>query len=395
MICILHGYLLDGSGSNLWTRSIVRALCSRGRTVHLVCQEPHPERYDFVARACVYGPGDAVETLFERDTPFAGQCIVHRPVLGDTLPVYVWDQYDEFEHVVPMTELSDVALEEYLHHNVDALVRIIRAHGITVMHANHAVLMSVVAQRASAWTGVPYVVMPHGSALEYAVRPDERLRRLGADALDRASRIIVISDEVTRRVDELFGDTVHDPAARTVRLDLGVDTAAFEPVARAQRGLNIERVKRLLAELPRGRNTQQAQDLTTSLEGDGDVAAACTAVGDYAAKLPDADVEAKLDSVDWETAQLLIFVGRLIGAKGIHAVLAALPLVLPAAPRTRLVVVGHGPLREPLEALLFGLRRGDMGIAAAALDHAVAIGTAEPEHADVVRGFWRRLDSEG
>ena len=30
MICILHGYLLDGSGSNLWTRSIVESLCRQG-----------------------------------------------------------------------------------------------------------------------------------------------------------------------------------------------------------------------------------------------------------------------------------------------------------------------------------------------------------------------------
>ncbi len=38
MICILHGYLLDGSGSNLWTQSIVRTQCRAGETVHLMCQ---------------------------------------------------------------------------------------------------------------------------------------------------------------------------------------------------------------------------------------------------------------------------------------------------------------------------------------------------------------------
>jgi hypothetical protein len=30
MICILHGYLLEGSGSNLWTRSVVESLCRQG-----------------------------------------------------------------------------------------------------------------------------------------------------------------------------------------------------------------------------------------------------------------------------------------------------------------------------------------------------------------------------
>jgi hypothetical protein len=46
MLGILHGYLLEGSGSNLWTRAIIQSLCRPGETVHLVCQENHPERMD-------------------------------------------------------------------------------------------------------------------------------------------------------------------------------------------------------------------------------------------------------------------------------------------------------------------------------------------------------------
>jgi hypothetical protein len=52
MICILHGYLLEGSGSNLWTRSIIQSLCRQGKTVHLMCQENHPEIYDFSGKEC-------------------------------------------------------------------------------------------------------------------------------------------------------------------------------------------------------------------------------------------------------------------------------------------------------------------------------------------------------
>ena len=60
MICILHGYLLDGSGSNLWTRSIVESLCRNGEIIHLVCQENHPERYDFIADAFRYGADGSI-----------------------------------------------------------------------------------------------------------------------------------------------------------------------------------------------------------------------------------------------------------------------------------------------------------------------------------------------
>src|SRR2546430_12499573 len=50
-LAILHGYLLEGSGSNLWTRCVVEALCRKGHTVQLVCQEPHPERYDCITES--------------------------------------------------------------------------------------------------------------------------------------------------------------------------------------------------------------------------------------------------------------------------------------------------------------------------------------------------------
>jgi glycosyltransferase involved in cell wall biosynthesis len=394
MICLLHGYLLDGSGSNLWTRSVLRALCRDGVDVQLICQEADAAAYDFIAEAYTHHPDGTVEAVLWRDTPYPGRCVMHRPLLGDTLPVYVWDQYDDFEHVVPMTELDEATLEEYLRRNVDVIVRVIHDHGVSVMHVNHAVLMAVAAQRASAWTGVPYVVMPHGSALEYAVRPDSRFRRLGADAFAHASRILVISDEVARRVDELLDDGTADLPAKLVRLDLGVDTAAFRPVEPAGRRQNIEQLKRLLADVPRGRSAAQGAAFAAAHAAGGDAAGAANAVGEYTAKLPDEDVEAKLDSVDWETDRVLVFVGRLIAAKGIHAVIAALPLILARVPRMRLLVVGHGPLREPLELLVRALAAADRVAAEHALACAESMDAGEPEHLAALPAFWRSLEQQ-
>ena len=395
MICILHGYLLDGSGSNLWTRSVVRALVRDGATIHLVCQEPHPEKYDFVSEAWEY-PADGTRVrVLERETGYAGRCIMHQPVLGRTLPVYVWDEYEEFDRVVPMVEMDDVDLDDYIHVNVAVVTRLVREHGITVMHANHALLMSVVAQRVSAWTGVPYAVMPHGSALEYAVKPDERHRRLAADAFDHASAVLAISDEVSNRAAALFGEAVHDLESKLHRLDLGVDTSAFRPIEPAARPDNIERIIGLLASLERGRTAEQGDVLLEGLSTGAMPGAVFEEVGEYAAKLPDADVEAKLATIDWSTDQVIVFVGRLIAAKGIHAVIAALPLIAAQAPRARLVVVGHGPLREPLEAFAYALTKGDRQLAERVLAHAETIPAGEPEHLESIRTFWGRLEDRG
>jgi glycosyltransferase involved in cell wall biosynthesis len=255
--------------------------------------------------------------------------------------------------------------------------------------------MSVVAQRVSAWTGVPYAVMPHGSALEYAVKPDPRLRRLAADAFEHADRVLVISDEIAKRAADTFGDAVTDLEAKLSRLDLGVDTSAFLPIERSDRAHNVAHIGGLLESVERGRTREQGQALTQALASGAGPAAACQRVGGYTAKYPDDDVEAKLASIDWSTDQVVAFVGRLIPAKGIHAVIAALPLILARAPRARLIVVGHGPLREPLEAFVLALADGDRRLAAHVLEHAATIAAGEPEHLAAIDIFCNALAEQG
>lgn len=403
MICILHGYLLEGSGSNLWTRSIAESLCRQGRDVHLMAQENHPERYDFITEARRYREDGEVETIYRRERVHPGACVLHKPVLGETLPVYVWDRYEEFPRVVPMVDLADDEVEGYLARNERALRRIVAENGITAMHANHAVLMSVVAQRVSRDTGIPFAVMPHGSALEFAVRRDERFLRLAEGAFTAARRVFVIGDEMRERVRGILG-SVPELESKFSGLHLGVDTSQFEPVPRSGRRASIARMTVSLQGVPRGRTAAQSQSLRDGLRGDLQPDAMrelfAAAEREYEGKAPDADVEQKLDAVRWESEPTLLFVGRLISTKGIQSVIAALPLILAARPDLRMLVVGHGPLREPLEALLWALEHGERAM----VEHIVARGRelegspeGEAEGAELtqVARFLEQLEASG
>jgi glycosyltransferase involved in cell wall biosynthesis len=361
MLGILHGYLLEGSGSNLWTRAIVQSLCRQGETVHLVCQENHPDRYDFITEARLYHADGSVVVGHRSDGSYPGRCVLHKPVLGPTLPVYVWDEYEEFDRVVPMTELSDEEIEDYLERNTRVLERIVREEGITALHANHAVLMSVVAQRVSAATGVPFAVMPHGSAIEYAVKKDVRFHRYATGALSAAERIFVIGDEMRQRVRAVFSEV---PALETkqTELHLGVDTSLFRPIPRHARRENSGDLLRSVEGTARGKQSAQSRTLRERLSGRlglPGLREVLAGSADYDPKRPDADLEAKLQAVDWEREDTLLFVGRLIAAKGLQSILAALPLILQRRPELRLLIVGHGPLREPMEALLWALEHGE------------------------------------
>jgi glycosyltransferase involved in cell wall biosynthesis len=397
MIAILHGYLLEGSGSNLWTRSVVRSMCRGGETVHLFCQEDRPERYDFISEAYSYDTAGERTTLLERNSPYAGRCVLHRPEIGDTLPVYVPDHYEGFAHVVPMTELSDQAIESYLDANVRVLERVVREQGVSVMHANHAVLMSVVAQRVGRATSVPFAVMPHGSAVEYAVKRDRRLAEMAACALGDARRIFIIGPELRERILRQFS-SVPGLEDKMTELSLGVDTEQFEPVARRDRPDNIRRLAARLAAKPRGRTPEMRDALRAGLSAGLSLDAlrtVCEASARYSLKSPDAGLESLLGELDWETAPTLLFVGRLIAAKGLPSVLAALPLIASEHPELRVFVVGHGPLREAMEAFLWALESGCRPLLERIVAGGQALEGGGPEPFEAVESFFARLRDEG
>lgn len=401
MICILHGYLLEGSGSNLWTRSVVEALVRQGRTVHLLAQENHPEIYPFIRKAIRYRPDGSAETFHEAPTGEGG-CILHKPVLGDLLPVYVPDRYEEFDRVIPLVELETSEIEKYVETNVEVLRRVVREHGISAMHANHAVMMSVVAERVSGETGVPFAIMPHGSALEYAVRPDPRFKRYAESAFAAASRVFVIGDEMQGRVLELLGN-VEGLEEKLTRLPLGVDTSKFEPVEPSERKATIRRLYEGLRTVVRGRPTnaagrvREAVDSATTAE---EVARSAAEIATYDLKRPDEDIEARLESVDWTRDEVALFVGRLIAAKGPQNVIAALPFAFRDHPGLRLILIGHGPLREPLEAMTLAMHQGRRDL----FDSIVEMGRRFEEHPEgsggdltfhEIASYLRGLEEEG
>lgn len=360
MIAILHGYLLEGSGSNLWTRSIIESLCINGETVHLVCQENHPELYESISEVILYRLNGETETILNRKSPHSGRCIMHKPELGKTLPVYVTDKYEEFTDVRPMVDLSDEEVDNYLQVNIKTLQRVVTENNINALLANHAVLMSVVAQRVANLQNIPYAIMPHGSAIEYAVKKDKRFFNYAESAFKDAKRIYVIGNEIRSRVNKLF-PSIPDMDPKMIDLNLGVNTALFNPVKVSNRTESISKLCSLLAGVKRGKTEDQSRQLVKGLSPDISKAELTTLIQDsstYNAKLTDTNAEEKLQMIDWENEKIILFVGRLIASKGLHSIVAALPEILDKEPNARLVVVGHGPQRESLEAMIWAFKNG-------------------------------------
>jgi glycosyltransferase involved in cell wall biosynthesis len=194
-ILLWHGYLLGGTGSNVYTRAIAREWSRAGHQVIVVCQEPHPEAYDL-----------------------AGARVV-RPDIGGLLPVFVLDRYEGLEARL-LQDLTKAERERYVEANASALRDLSPAD---LVFANHVLLGGPV----GAAGGLPFGVKAHGSELEYSMRDNEDLSAWGREALAGARAVFVGSDHIRVVLEEVVGhvDNVYE-------VPPGVDVEEFRPEPR-------------------------------------------------------------------------------------------------------------------------------------------------------------------
>jgi glycosyltransferase involved in cell wall biosynthesis len=249
--------------------------------VVVVCQERHPERYD------------------------VGGARVVVPELPDRLlPVFVLDRYEGLE-ARRLQELTPDELDAYVLANAAAVDEL----EPDFVFANH-VLPGGAVGRAS---GRPFAVKAHGSELEYALRGDARLSRLGAATLAGADAVYVGSEHIRRVLEEVVG---HLERVHTV--PPGVDPDAFRPEPREQAlAALLEEARR---DPPNPGNREERQ--------------------------PDEGNAARFARFFAEERPTVVYFGKLIENKGVHVLLEAL-----AGLDARAVVVGFGDWREKLEAM--------------------------------------------
>jgi glycosyltransferase involved in cell wall biosynthesis len=191
-ILLWHGYLLGGTGSNVYTRMLAREWSRAGHDVTVFSQEPRPELYDLAGARTV------------------------RPHVGGLLPVFVLDRYEGHE-VKLLQDCTRAELDAWVEANAAAVRERLPADLLLV---NHVLLGGAV----GAASGASYVVKAHGSELEYSMRGRPELGAWGRDVLARAAATLVGSGHIREVLEEICGH-VHD----VHEVPPGVDVDAWRP----------------------------------------------------------------------------------------------------------------------------------------------------------------------
>ena len=194
-IFVWHGYLLGGTGSNIYARQLAREWSREGHQVTVFSQEAHPERFDL----------GGAETV--------------RPDVGGFLPVFVIDEYDGYE-VKRVQDSTRAELDAWVEANAASMrVRL----PADLVFVNHVLLGGPVGQAV----GGRYAVKAHGSELEYSMRGNAELSAWGQEALSAAAATIVGSDHIREVVADVCGQT-----ERVHEVPPGVDVELWQPAPR-------------------------------------------------------------------------------------------------------------------------------------------------------------------
>ena len=348
-LIMTHGYMLSGTGSNVYVQSLCRALVGEGHDLHVICQEPDPLSFDFVNEHATVD-GGVVHEQGEQETPFPGRCTVYVPDIGDLLPVYVYDDYEGWR-VKTFLDLTQEELDNYLDRNVEAVRGVLGASEAEGVIVNHSVPGPLIARRALQGSGIHYVSIVHGSCLQYLSRKSEKYMGLTREGLEGAAEILALSSHSVGTVAEDFPDLTD----RIEALPGGVDTGLFRPDAFDPEGVET------LNGGP-GRGPDQRSSLRQALGNSGNAAELAGALreiaGSYDARAHDSDAGERIGSFLDREGPIVVYVGKLIHSKGVHSLLSAFARVRKQT-GARLLVIGFGTFREGLEALTLALGEGD------------------------------------
>jgi glycosyltransferase involved in cell wall biosynthesis len=262
-IVLWHGYLLGGTGSNVYTRSLARAWRRLGHEVVVICQDPHPEAHDLLGARVV------------------------RPDIGPLLPVFVLDRYEGVEARL-LGDMTPAELSRVVEANAAAVRAELPAELVLV---NHVLLGAAV----GAASGAPFVVKAHGSELEFALRGNPGLCAWARESLEPARTIVAGSGHIRRVLEDVLGPGPHLERVAVVPPGVDVEQMRPEPRARALRAL--------LAEARRDPPNPPS---------------------DHDERLPDEGNAARLEEFLAEDAPTVVYVGKLSREKGVHLLLAAL-----------------------------------------------------------------------
>ena len=346
-LVIVHGYLLRGTGSNVYVANVAETWKRQGHAVTVVCQDHLAGTLPFVDELIV-GTEKIPSTA-----PPAGTVRVVVPDIGGLLLVYVKDSYEGFE-VKTMRECTLEEIDAHIEFTVKGLRRVL-AQDVDRVLTNHTILSPVIAHRACQDTAVPYDIVIHGSSLVFSIKPRPELKRYALEGLQECGKVVVPSSDSGQLLTETFSGIGLEQ--KMVIIPCGMNPNIFQLADGVQENQRrfLETVRKFIQRQPAGRRATITLPPPTSPTLQQNLTALSET---YTIRAVDADLPERWIPIK-EGEPVVIYFGKFLNTKGVAELVASFPSILERIPTVRLVLVGFGRYRENMEGMLAALGSGD------------------------------------
>lgn len=388
-ILFWHGYLLRGSGSNIFALNIAKEFLKENN-VYLFSQERDWSGIDGIASHWVMDEGQniSVKTKFKEDG-FVGVT----PYIGELLPVFVYDDYDGFE-VKTFDKLTGEELEKYIDLNVKALIKFLKAKKIDIIYCNHFAISPYIMKKIYEKTGVPYVVIGHGSSLNYTISRDKRYMKMSYEGFLDSKNVVVQSEYIRGRSCEIYEKTDFFMDSRFRIIPSGVNFEQFNKLLKNKELKNIVEEKISFSNGPIKKIYDENYEKIKKIQ-DIEKIKKITDEDENRVEYRDIDRDlmSKL-SENLKGGSSILYIGKLIISKGVHILLMSLPYIFQKNPTTTVTIVGYGKFRPALEILLRGLIEGNRELLEIIIEKGNYLEGEKHGKLKYLAEFWNSLKNE-
>ena len=352
-LVLVHGYLLQGTGSNIYVVNIAKTWKKQGHAVTVVCQDPTAHKLPFVDEFI------SENEALPAEAPAPGKLRVVVPNINKLLPVYVFDKYEGYT-VKTIPEMTEDEIEQHITLTADALRKVCLQNADKVL-ANHVLFGPLITSRALQGLNIPYNVKIHGSAMEYTLVPNPGLMKYALQGLKDAHRIFAGTQYVKQRVLDVFAEysTELELDKKLKIVPPGMDPDIFQLPGdfQAHQERFLKKIQIAIKQNGNGRkniSVPEAGNLTI-----GEHNETLLRLGEsYDQRIVDADLVRRWPELK-DSDPLIVYFGKFLPAKGVGELMLTIPKILEKIPQARFLFIGFGSFREHLEGIVQSFKTGN------------------------------------
>jgi len=385
-ILIVHGFLLSGTGSNIYSCNVAMQWKKQNHAITIFCQDPDAGTYDWVDE--FYTKND--ELPKEQIAP--GKVRVILPDIADLLPVY---QYDDYKGYTTKTipNFTDEEIERHINMMAKAVKDVCTRWKVDKVLSNHALLQPINVKRGLEGLDIPFDIKIHGSAITFILKKFPKYMPYAVEAIEASNKVIAGTLHVVDQVLSTFPDmdlskklVIVPPGMDPDVFDLctSIDTNSKKFLQLCEKHVNADGTGRDASKVTLPEKGDTTQDFHNKLV---EMSKDCNQ------RVVDSDILKKFPTIA-EDEPVLIFFGKFLYTKGIGEILMTFPTMVKKYPKMRLILVGFGIYREHIEIMIRSMVTGDKELFKSAAHCVDELGCSFLESSVDIDQTFQQLDQE-